>query len=137
MCPSLEMSFGRYTKAMYWVQFLTSVSVAIVLHESAHFVLARLQGYASSVVVPPGAVSISVREPGAPLQNVVISGAGPLANLISTGTIFLIPYLGTAAITFVLVSLLLGISNLLPIPGSDGHRILVLLQQESPELLVR
>lgn len=137
MYPSLEMSFGRYTKAMLWVQFLTSASIAVVLHESAHFVLARLLG----VRVKRCGVSwrgfYIVREPGTPLQNVVISGAGPLANLISTGTIFLIPYLGTAAITFVLISLLLGISNLLPIPGSDGHRILVLLQQESPDLLVR
>ena len=116
---------------MHWAQTLASILIATVVHESGHFVTARLLG----VRVKRCGISwrgfYLIRESGTPLQNAVISSAGPLANLISTGSIFLIPYLGKATISFAFISLLLGVINLLPIPNSDGRRILVLLQNES------
>ena len=121
---------------MHWIETVASILIAMVVHEAGHVVTARSLG----VRVKRCGISwrgfYLVRESGTPLQNAVISSAGPLANLISIGSIFLLPYLGRPVITFALMSLLLGITNLLPLRNSDGHRILVLLQNESTGHLV-
>ncbi len=68
-----------------------------------------------------------IREQGNQLQNLAVSLAGPLMNLILAGAMVLGPWLGTGVVIFGLYNLVLGVYNLLPIPCSDGRRIASLL----------
>jgi Zn-dependent protease len=58
-----------------------------------------------------------VREPGTPMQNTIISLAGPGINLIFCALCW--RSLGM----FAWVNGLLGVLNLLPVPASDGLRV--------------
>jgi hypothetical protein len=67
------------------------------------------------------------------LRALVLTSAGPAANLLSACVVFLLPYSkGFASNSFIFVSTLAGIISLLPAPGlathSDGGRIRMLLQ---------
>ena len=62
-----------------------------------------------------------VRESGPPVPNLFITLAGPLANLL-TACAWPISH------ELALVNLIFGLTNLLPIPGSDGTRALILLK---------
>ena len=72
-----------------------------------------------------------VREQGSAVQNLAVSMAGPLVNLVLAGAMVLGPWLGTAIVIFGLYNLLVGLYNLLPVPFSDGRRILTLLCKEA------
>ncbi len=97
--------------------FWLSLLVALLLHECAHLAAAYLTR------VPVKRVGLSwkgpyvVREPGTPVQNTIISLAGPGMNLIFCALCW--RSLGM----FAWVNLLLGVLNLLPVPASDGLRV--------------
>ena len=67
------------------------------------------------------------------LRALVLTFAGPAANLLSAYVVFLLPYSkGFASIFFIFFSTVMGVLNLVPSRGriahSDGGRILMLLQ---------
>jgi Zn-dependent protease len=98
----------------YW----TSVLISVVLHEAAHLVTA----VALKVKVKHVGLSLRgpyiVRESGTPVENTLISLAGPGINLILCILFY------HAAWTFGFVNGFLSLFNLLPfIPSSDGQRV--------------
>jgi Zn-dependent protease len=58
-----------------------------------------------------------VRESGTPNANVLVSAAGPWVNLV------LAALLWQSCYSFAFANLVLGLSNLMPTPNSDGRRI--------------
>lgn len=100
--------------------FLLGV-VAVVLHELSHVVVARAQGLKVRRIGVTWKGPYIVRESGTWLQNLRVSLAGPVANLLLAALFWrIVPIFG-------LCNLVLGAFNLLPIPGSDGHRAWQLL----------
>jgi Zn-dependent protease len=98
----------------YW----TSVLISVVLHEAAHLVTA----FALHVRVKRVGLNwrgpYIVREPGPPVENTLISLAGPGINLV----LCLLSY--HVAPMFAFVNGFLSVFNLLPfIPSSDGQRV--------------
>jgi len=106
--------------------------LACILHESAHIIVATYLGVRVKKVGVTWKGIYIIRESGNPLQNLAITLAGPFTNLLSVGVVGLERYLGEGAFVFAFLSLLIGIFNLLPIPGSDGKRALGLLQTIVP-----
>jgi Zn-dependent protease len=98
---------------------------AMILHECGHLSVAWLCG----VKVKRIGVSLTglytVREPGPKWANVMISFAGPVLNLL------LAVMLREVLPTFALVNLVACVYNLLPIPNSDGRRIMGLFAAEA------
>ena len=92
--------------------------VAMILHESAHAMMAELLGVeVKRVLLCYRGVAI-VREPGACFDNIVISLAGPVLNLVVALVLWpLLP-------TFALANLIMGVVNLLPMKHTDGDRVL-------------
>jgi Zn-dependent protease len=110
----------------YW----TSVLISVVLHEAAHLVTA----FAIRVKVKRIGLNwrgpYIVREPGTPIENTVISLAGPAINLL----LCILSY--HVAPTFAWVNGFLSVFNLLPfIPSSDGQRVYRLWCHRSAALL--
>jgi Zn-dependent protease len=97
----------------YW----GSVVLAVVLHESAHLVMAYLGGVRVKHVGITWKGPYIVREPGTALQNTFISLAGPGINL----ALCLICRHWSG--TFAFVNGFLAVMNLLPIRSSDGLRV--------------
>jgi Zn-dependent protease len=99
-------------------------AAAIVLHEVAHAVAALCLG----VKVKRAGISwrgaYIVREQGSDWQNIVISLAGPLGNLLLAVVAAFVVHHGAV---FCASNLLLMGINLLPLPGTDGMRAYHLL----------
>ncbi len=97
--------------------FWLSLVLSAVLHECAHLVAA----YSAKVKVKRIGLSWKgpyiVREPGTPVQNTLISLAGPGINLA------LCVLCWQWSHTFAFVNGFLAFVNLLPIPSSDGLRV--------------
>jgi len=96
--------------------------VSLLLHEVGHMMVARLLG------VPVHEFGLRLlgaynrREyAGSRRDEILISAAGPVTNLLMVVPLFFVPLIG---IPLALCNLELGIFNLLPIPQSDGLRIL-------------
>ncbi len=98
--------------------------LAMALHEVGHLCAALGVGLRVKRVGLGWKGMYTVREAGPPGKNVVVSAAGPAANLL------LIAFWAWSPI-FGLANLCCGVCNLLPIPGSDGERILGLLRESS------
>ena len=96
--------------------FLLAGLIALVLHEAAHVVVARALGVRVKRVGISWRGPFIVRESGEPRANLWIAVAGPVTNLV------LAMLFWTAAPAFARINLVLGLSNLLPIEGSDGSR---------------
>jgi stage IV sporulation protein FB len=111
---------------MFRMEFLLIVGVT-VCHELGHVLCARSLGLKIRRVGINWRGPYIVREQGNPLQNLAVSLAGPLMNLILAGTMILAPWLGTQAVVFGLYNMVLGLYNILPVPCSDGRRIMKLL----------
>ena len=94
---------------------------AMLLHEGGHLLMALLCGVKVKKVGLSRTGLYTVREPGPRWANCCVSLAGPLFNLS------LAIVLRDALPTFAFVNLIACIYNLLPIPNSDGRRILALL----------
>jgi len=94
---------------------------AMLLHECAHIVMALLCGVRIKRVGLSRTGLYTVREAGPKWANVSISLAGPLFNLL------LAVSLRELAPTFAWVNLIACVYNLLPIPNSDGRRVLAIV----------
>jgi Zn-dependent protease len=100
---------------------------SVVCHELGHIIYARFLRLKIRRVGINWRGPYLVREQGSALQNLAVSMAGPVMNLVLAGTMVLGPWLGTGAVMFGLYNLALRLYNLLPIPSSDGRRVLSLL----------
>ena len=97
--------------------------LAMLLHETGHLVAALILGLQiKSVGMKWNRGIYTVRQHGTPLQNLLVSAAGPLTNLILLAT-------ATKAPLFALANFCYALANMLPIEGSDGFRIAVCWQQ--------
>jgi Zn-dependent protease len=105
------------------VVFVMALGVpAMILHESGHVLVALLCGVKVKKVGICRRGMYTVREPGPRWINVAISAAGPLMNLLLAFAFW------NGYPIFAEVNLIACLYNLLPIPNSDGTRILALLQ---------
>jgi Zn-dependent protease len=102
--------------------------LAFASHEGGHYLTARWLGVKTyGFRINPRGIGLA-RDFGAPIQNLAITIAGPLANFMLMGAIFFTPWLGVLAVWVTLVNFVIGGFNLLPLPGSDGMRALALLR---------
>lgn len=102
---------------------------AILLHETAHLLVAAPLGVRIKRVGISWKGPYIVREQGLPLANLLIALAGPLLNLILA-----LAYWYTAR-EFAIINLVLGASNLLPfVPGGDGQHAMDALRKLRPAL---
>jgi Zn-dependent protease len=95
---------------------------AMALHELAHIAASLALGVEVKRVGLGWKGIYTVRDPGTPPKNLLVSLAGPLTNLALTLCWYWWP-------TFGLANLCVGVVNLLPIEGSDGLRIMRCWQQ--------
>jgi len=106
---------------LHWaVQILQGMGLglgAMVIHEAAHVFTAMALGVDVRRVGLGWKGIYTVRAPGTPGKNLIISLAGPLTNLVLLLFWHWSPIFGIANIC-------MGVVNLLPIEGSDGLRIL-------------
>jgi len=98
----------------YWAGCL----VGLVLHEAGHVCLARALGLQIKHIGMNWWGPYIVRESGSPTADAMVSAAGPLVNLV------LATMMWQDWRTFAVANLLLGLTNLLPLPKCDGGRIL-------------
>jgi len=91
--------------------------VAMVLHEAGHLVVAPMVGIKVKTVGVGWKGLYIVREAGPPAQNLVVSLAGPIVNLILFACL---PW----SSDFAMANLCISLVNLLPLEGSDGARVL-------------
>jgi len=96
--------------------------LAMAVHESAHLVAALALGIEVKKVGMGWKGMYTVRHPGTPGKNMLVSLAGPLTNLALLLFWHWLPLFGLA-------NLCIGAVNLLPIEGSDGERVLNCWQQ--------
>ncbi|MGA7463336.1 MAG: site-2 protease family protein [Candidatus Korobacteraceae bacterium] len=94
---------------------------AMLLHECGHISVALLCGVKVKKVGLCKTGLYTVREPGPNWANLCVSLAGPLTNLVLAVT------LRDTMPTFAWVNAIACGYNLLPIPNSDGTRVLALL----------
>lgn len=94
---------------------------AMILHECGHIGTALICGVKVKKVGLSRRGLYTVREAGPKWSNIAVSAAGPLVNLL------LAIVLWNTLTLFAEVNLIACIYNLLPIPNSDGTRILALL----------
>lgn len=96
--------------------------LAMVMHEIGHLCVAQALGLRVKNVGMSWKGMYTVREAGPPEKNLQVSLGGPLTNLALMA-------LWPAAPVFGLANFFMGTCNLLPIPGSDGQRVLRCLRQ--------
>jgi Zn-dependent protease len=104
---------------LWFVPFFQGLLVGIVamtLHEVGHLMMAPLVGIKIRTVGLGWKGLYTLREPGPPSKNIIVSLAGPLVNLLLLAFWHLSPKLGMANLCFAFF-------NILPIEGSDGERI--------------
>ena len=97
---------------------------AMLLHETGHIAVALVCGVKVKKVGVSRTGLYTIREPGPKWANLCVSLAGPLSNLL------LAMALRDVLPNFAWVNLIACIYNLLPIPHSDGRRIMDLLAHE-------
>lgn len=90
--------------------------LAMLFHELGHLIAAPLVGIKIKTVGFTWKGLYTVREHGTPEKNLLVSLAGPLANLALLALWPLWPKLGLANLCFAFF-------NMLPIEGSDGERV--------------
>jgi hypothetical protein len=91
--------------------------LAMFLHELGHLCVAQGLGLKVKDVGMSWKGMYTVREAGPPEKNLQVALAGPLTNLA-------LVVLWPVSPVFGLSTLFIGLCNLLPIPGSDGLRVL-------------
>lgn len=103
---------------------------AMVLHEAGHVAYACALGVkVKRIGVRLKGVYI-VREPGSQYENLMISLAGPLTNVALLFLWHLNPTFGLANLSF-------AVCNLMPLRGSDGSRVLEILNTFLAEVRVQ
>ena len=124
---------------------ISLVFVSVLLHELGHLLVARLYNVKVSSVVlwVLGGAAVTEREPEDPGAQLLIAGAGPVANLLISALFMILMAVGMLVAVFLpfvkvtlpavfplrnfiflmATNLILAISNLLPIYPLDGGRI--------------
>lgn len=105
--------------------FLTASVIALALHEAAHVIAAGALGVRVKRIGISWRGPYIVREPGVPRVNIWIALAGPVMNLLLAALFW------TIAPIFAEINLVLGLSNLIPIQGSDGLRVWTALREHT------
>jgi Zn-dependent protease len=95
---------------------------SMTLHELGHIACALLVGVRVKYVGLRWKGLYTVREAGPPAKNLLVSFAGPAVNLLLILT-------APLSQTFALANFCIGLGNIIPIRGSDGHRILACFKQ--------
>lgn len=119
----------RQTVSIGWDNYmnpLVASLTAVAIHESAHVLMATALGVRVKAVGLSWRGPYIVREQGSNWQNLLISLAGPLANL---ATVYVTLRIGDVRLaTLCLMSAAMGLYNLLPVPLSDGRRAYKLIR---------
>jgi Zn-dependent protease len=100
---------------------IANAILAVGLHELAHLAAASAIGVRVYQVGMSWKGPFIRRDPGTTGQNLAITLAGPAINLLLA---FVLHHINPG---FALSNFVLGISNLIPFPSSDGSRALSLL----------
>jgi Zn-dependent protease len=105
----------------------TLILLSLVAHELGHLIAAQLRGVrVKAIGLCLKGAYIRRTDSQIAMTELVIASAGPLANLL----LFLLLRSKYPVLSWVAeLNLILAISNLLPIRGLDGHRILTSLRQ--------
>ena len=117
--------------ALFWILVMLGLDgvkgavltlLAVLIHEIGHVAALFVLGHGGGIPLPrmPG-FSIRVSATLSYKEDIAVAAAGPLANLIVAA--MLLP-MRQAAWAMILINLLTAISNLLPVRGYDGYRIL-------------
>lgn len=104
--------------------------VAVLLHETGHYLVAKSRGYVmGSLVLMPFGAEMSARENFDSKSSVMIGLAGPLTNiflaLVTVGIWWIFPSLYTVTRPFLNANISMAFFNLLPVYPLDGARVLV------------
>lgn len=124
----------RIFSAFFWILVLFGFDstagalmtlLAAVIHETGHILALFVLGHTDGVPMPrmPG-FSIGIHPTLSYKEDIVVSLAGPMANLVTAA--MLLP-MREATWEMIAISLLTALSNLLPVKGYDGYRILAAL----------
>lgn len=97
--------------------------LAMALHEAGHWIAARAVGVKVKAVGVCWKGLFTVREAGPPAKNLIVSLAGPLANIV------LMILWGHFSSHFSMANMCFAVCNLVPIRGSDGDRALTCWRQ--------
>jgi Zn-dependent protease len=101
-----------------FILYIVCCFIALLAHEAMHAAIALALGVKVKKFGLSWQGPYLVRDPGSPRKNLLITVAGPLVNIILIATWFWFP-------TFAITNLLLAVSNMLPVHGSDGARACV------------
>lgn len=97
--------------------------LAMLLHEAGHLIAALILGVQiKNVGMKWNKGLYTVRQHGTPLQNLLVSAAGPFTNLLFIAATVKAPL-------FALANFCYALANMLPTEGSDGFRIAECWQQ--------
>jgi len=96
--------------------------LVIALHEAAHLAAAWSLGIRIKRLGVSWKGPYIVRECGTPLGNMITTLAGPFVNLMLAAA-------WPVSHQFAVINLIFGISNLVPLAGTDGQRALAQLTQ--------
>jgi Zn-dependent protease len=107
---------------------------SLLLHELGHMIVATALGvqvkeFGLKMIGAYNRRSYSDRR----RNEILISFAGPLANILAAFPALLVPHIG---VQLALCNLLLGVCNLIPFPASDGLRILKTFVNSEPPAVV-
>jgi len=102
------------------------IAVSLLIHEIAHTLAARMFGVRVHGIGLKLVGAYTHRKYASkPLHDVVIAAAGPLSNLMLTFGLFFIPEIGIRLAAWLAVwNFGIALFNLIPLPGTDGYRIL-------------
>src|SRR5690554_6494290 len=124
---------GKWQIALYSL-------LAVLLHEGAHFIVARLLGYRLSklTLMPYGAV-LYTDEELLPMDEAYISVAGPAGNFLIAALImalwWLLPQTYGYIYIFCHANVVIGTFNLLPFYPLDGSRLILSLSKNRQKTL--
>ena len=93
---------------------------AMVFHECGHIAAARLCGVKVKKIGISWIGPFVLRESGPRWANILVSFSGPLVNVLVASVLW------NTMPSFAQVNLFIGIGSLIPLPKSDGKRILTL-----------
>lgn len=95
---------------------------SLLLHECGHLLAARASGVKTREIGFCLRGSYIRREPARmPLDDAAIALSGPLMNALIAAVLWTVPGVGH---WLAIYNLILAVSNLVPLPGSDGRRVL-------------
>lgn len=100
---------------------------AVFAHETAHlFIMWVLDAAPKRIKLIPASVQISTSISKRYRNDILVSLAGPLVNLILFGTLYLnyLFYENILTLYYALLNLVIGLFNLIPVAGLDGGNIL-------------